>query len=171
MRPAAVALGLCALALPAATASARVTDATVVNRYDTRFDLGMASPSGIAGGAVTLNFPRFVAEGAIGWGPTGAQLSAMPKLVLNRWGKNTLMLGVAATFSYPLIWRYLGTRWSFWQTAELAWQRVVHIDRILYIGVGVTRGTMYEDRNCGVGPCGGQNVVWPEVRIGWGLRR
>src|SRR5687767_3203789 len=102
-------------------AQARVTDPTAIAPFDTRFDIGAASPVGMAGGAAAANWRYFIMEGALGWGLTGAHLTLMPKIPLSRWGVNTLMFGLGGTVTIPTIWSKLGYRWTLWETAELSW--------------------------------------------------
>jgi hypothetical protein len=165
-----LAVAVAVATLAGGPAAARVTDPDVINTLDTRFEGGVASPVGFVGGSVAMPWRYAAVEGSAGWGITGWQLSSMVKAIPARWrGGNTVMVGVGATVALPAIWAYLGERRSWWQTAEVAWQRVFGIDRIIYIGLGVVHGKYYES------PCDGcqraTEVVWPELRVGFGMRR
>jgi hypothetical protein len=74
-------LGL--LALPIEATSAAADEAPPAKRHRVGGDMGIASALGSAG--VDYQFapaPWFRLEGAVGYGPTGFQLSVMPKLAL-----------------------------------------------------------------------------------------
>lgn len=170
-RGAGAAFALAALAIAGPARGERVTDPNAINRYDTRFDVGAASPVGSVGGTIAVPWRYAAVEGSLGWGLTGAQLSIMPKAIPLRWHKSALALGVAATLTIPTKpMSSLGDRRSFFQTAELSYQRAVFVDNVFYVGVGITRGQVYPtDVEQTFEP--GEVVYWPAVRIGWGVRR
>jgi hypothetical protein len=160
-------------AVGAAGAAPRVTDPTIINRFDTRVDVGLATPVGAIGGTISVPWRHVVLDGSLGWGLTGAQLSVMPKVVPFRRGRHAVMLGLAATLAQPTFHSILGRERSFWQTAELAYQRATYIDSIFYVGAGVTRGTVRPRHLDGGGAATADDrvVYWPMVRLGWGMRR
>jgi hypothetical protein len=156
----------------AAPARARVLDPTVVNTFDLRLDAGLATPVGALGGAMSVPFRYFAFEAAGGVGLTGVNLSVMPKLIPVRWDRNQLLVGVAATVALPLTGAPMARKRTYWLTGELAYQRTLFIDNILYLGLGITRGSYYNQcLNEGQTMCGIENkALWPELRIGYGRR-
>jgi hypothetical protein len=152
-------------------AQARVTDPTAINRFDLRLDAGIASPVGMLGGAVNVPFRFFAVELSAGVGGTGLNLSLMPKIVFARWGRNQLLAGVGATVALPHEFAPMGRARSYWLTAEIAYQRNLFIDNVLYVAAGATRGSY-------LGQCLNENsmcprqedVTWPELRVGFGRR-
>jgi hypothetical protein len=153
-------------------AQARVTDPTAINTFDLRMDAGLASPVGALGGAISVPFRFFAAEVSSGLGATGLNLSVMPKIVPLRWGRNQLLVGVAGTVSLPHEIAPMGRKRSYWLTAEVAYQRNIFIDNILYLAAGVTRGSyLGQCLNEGHSTCPIEaKVLWPEIRIGLGRR-
>jgi hypothetical protein len=61
---------------------------------------------------------------------------------------------------------------TYWLTGEVAFQRTIFVDNILYIGAGITRGSYYNQcLNEGNTMCGIENkALWPELRVGLGRR-
>lgn len=157
---------------PAAAARARVTDPAAINTADLRFDVGLATPVGAVGGAVSVPWRYFAIEAAGGVGLTGINLSVMPKVIPLRWDRNQLLVGVAATLVLPHEAFPMGRKQSRWLTAEVAFQRTIFIDNILYVGLGVTAGSYWgKCLNDNQTMCSAeQKVLWPELRIGFGRR-
>lgn len=153
-------------------ASARVTDPTAINTVDLRFDTGLATPVGAAGGAISVPWRYFALEAAGGFGLTGINLSVMPKVIPLRWDRNQLLAGVAATVALPLPGIPMARERTYWLTGEVAFQRTIFIDNILYIGAGITRGSYYNQcLNANNTMCGIENqALWPELRVGLGRR-
>jgi hypothetical protein len=162
-------LALVGLAGPA---GARVTDPTVVNTLDLRMDTGLATPVGALGGALSVPWRYFALEASGGFGLTGVNLSVMPKIIPLRWDRNLLMAGVAGTVALPVTGIPMARKRTFWLTAELAYQRTLFIDNVLYLGVGLTRGGYYNQcLNEGHTMCGFEHkALWPELRVGYGRR-
>ena len=153
-------------------AQARVLDHTVVNTFDLRFDSGLATPVGAAGGAFSVPWRYFAIEAAGGVGLTGLNLSVMPKLIPVRWDRNSLMVGVAGTVALPHEMFPMGRKRTIWLTAEVAYQRTIFVNNILYIGAGVSAGSYWgrclNDNRTMCPPA--EKVLWPEVRLGLGRR-
>jgi hypothetical protein len=156
----------------AAPAQARVTDPAAVNTLDLRFETGLATPIGFLGGSLSVPWRYFALEASGGFGLTGVQLSVMPKIIPLRWDRNQLMAGVGATVALPVTGIPMARERTYWLTAEVAYQRTMFIDNILYIGAGVTRGSYYNQcLNLMNTMCGVENkVLWPELRLGFGRR-
>jgi hypothetical protein len=165
------ALVLAALLAPGGRAQARITDPAAINNFDLRLDMGLATPVGAAGGAISVPWRYFAIEAAGGVGLTGLNFSVMPKLIPLRWDRNQLLVGVAGTVALPHEAFPMGRKRSLWLTGEIAYQRTVFIDNIFYVGLGVTAGRYWnkclnEGRMCGVE----NKALWPEIRIGFGRR-
>lgn len=161
-----------ALVTTGAAAQARVTDPTAINTVDLRLDMGLASPVGAMGGALSVPWRWFAMEVAGGVGLTGVNLSVMPKVIPLRWDRNQLLVGVAATLVLPHQSFPMGRKQSRWLTAEVAYQRTIFIDNILYLGLGMTAGSYWgKCLNEGNTMCPPEkSAVWPEVRVGFGRR-
>jgi hypothetical protein len=171
VRAVAAGLVLVGLGLAMPAAAQRVTDPNVINRFDTRFEVGLASPVGMVGGTLSVPWQHAAVDASLGWGLTGAQVSLMPKWIPVRWDRSALMVGAGATLAIPTLpFSYLGERRTFFQMAEVAWQRAVLIDNLVYVGLGVMRGPIYAVDGEG-GPPSGKVVYWPALRVGWGVRR
>jgi hypothetical protein len=158
--------------LVASPALARVTDPTAINTLDLRLDAGLATPVGALGGAISVPFRYAALEASGGFGLTGVNLSIMPKLIPLRWGRNQLLVGAAATVALPVTGIPMARKRTFWLTGEVAFQRTLFIDNILYIGAGLTRGGYYNQcLNEGNTMCGLEHrALWPELRVGFGRR-
>jgi hypothetical protein len=161
-----------ALAGAARPAGARVTDPTAINRFDLRLDAGVASPVGMLGGALSVPFRFFAAEVSGGVGGTGLNLSVMPKIVPLRWDRNQVLVGLAGTVALPHEFAPQGRKRSYWLTGELAYQRNMFIDNVLYVAVGLTRGSyLSQCLNEMHTMCPPEaQVMWPELRVGYGRR-
>jgi hypothetical protein len=167
----ALALALAAVAAGApGRAGARVTDPTAINRFDLRFEAGVGGPAGSGGG--TLSIPwRFVAlEGAIGWGWTGVNGSLGLRLIPARWGPNSLSVGAYGTRTHPLGFEPLGGGPSWFGTADVAYQRVVFIDKIVFIAAGVSYGRFVPVPSGDARRDRPYDAYFPAVRAGWGRR-
>lgn len=170
VRPLLAALTLSvALATPAL---ARVTDPAAVNTLDLRLDAGLATPVGALGGVLSVPWRYAAVEVGAGLGVTGVHLSVMPKVIPARWGRNLLLVGVGGNVVLPVTGLPMARERTWWLTGEVAFQRTVFIDNVLYIGAGLTRGSYYNQcLNEGNTLCGGeQKVLWPELRVGFGRR-
>jgi hypothetical protein len=168
-------LVLAALALTtgvAAPAQARITDPTAISNFDLRFDVGLATPVGAVGGTFALPFRYFGVDLSGGVGATGLNLSVMPKVVPLRWDRHAILVGGGFTIALPHEMAPMGRKRSTWLTAEVAYQRSIFIDNVLYLGLGVTGGSYW-------GRCQNENetrcpaeekVLWPTIRVGYGRR-
>jgi hypothetical protein len=94
-----IAGGVCVVVLGAAHAGAAET-AGEARQHRVGIDLGAASAVGVVGvGYQFAPVPWLRLEGAVGWGPTGTQLSFMPKIAPNTGRFCTFTAGAGAALA------------------------------------------------------------------------
>jgi len=99
MRAIAIALALHLIAIGAARAGDAQAPGVDL-QYRLGIDVGVASAVGIAGvGFQLAPVPWLRLEGAVGWGPTGTQLSLMPKIAPNTGRMCTFTTGAGAALA------------------------------------------------------------------------
>lgn len=148
----------------------RVTDPTVINAFDLRFEAGAGSPVASIGGTFSVPFRFAALEASGGWGWTGINGSLGVRLIPVRFGRNAISLGVAGTLTKPLGFEPLGGGRSWFTTAELAYQRVVFIDNVLFLAAGPTYGRIVPAVSGNAKEDRPFLTLFPSFRIGWGRR-
>lgn len=151
-------------------AQARVTDPTAINAFDLRFEAGAGSPVASIGGTFSLPFRFAALEASGGWGWTGINGSLGLRLIPFRFGPNAVSLGGAGTLTKPLGFEPFGGDDSHFGTVDLAFQRVVFIDKILFIAVGATYGRIAPTPTGRAKEDRPYYTAFPSLRVGWGRR-